>query len=546
MSASQQSAPTAARSLRPAASFGAWNCCDTVGRSDGLAAVRPSRVRRCGMRVRAARAVVIVVLPVLWMCAEAAAAGGHGDSRAHAGRSLADSSWRAPTWDEFVRVVTLQDYNTRVVLVGTMLLGVGAGIIGTFMLLRKRSLVGDALSHATLPGIGIAFLVMVAHGGAGKWLPGLLLGATVSGVIGMGCVLAIRHLTRLKEDAALGIVLSVFFGVGIAIFGLIQKMSAGSAAGLESFIYGKTASMLAGDAQLIAAASALIVAASLLLFKEFSVVCFDQEYAASQGWPVIVLDAILMSLVVAVTVIGLQAVGLMLIVALLIIPAAAARFWTERLRTMTIVAALIGAASGLCGSALSALLPRAPAGAVIVLCAGAMFAVSMAFGSARGLWVRGLEQFRLRRRIGRQHLLRALYEWAETDPSGDGMWWEALLAARSWSAPRLRGIVRAAGRHGLVERDAAGRLRLTASGAREARRLVRNHRLWELYLITHAEIAPSHVDRDADQLEHVLGRGMVGKLERLLAEQYPEIEMPPSPHELARPGPGGGDTQGVR
>ncbi len=153
---------------------------------------------------------------------------------------------------EVLRVLSLQDYNTRVVLGGVMLLGIGAGVIGSFLLLQKRSLMGDALSHATLPGIGIAFMIMAARGGDGKWLPGLLAGALVSGVAGVGLIFAVKKFTRLKEDTALGIVLSVFFGLGIAVLGLVQKMSTGNAAGLESFIYGKTASMLASDAIMIA------------------------------------------------------------------------------------------------------------------------------------------------------------------------------------------------------------------------------------------------------------------------------------------------------
>ena len=150
-----------------------------------------------------------------------------------------------PKMSQIIRVISLKDYNTRVVLFGTMLLGLASGIIGSFMLLRKRSLMGDAVSHATLPGIGIAFIIMTAiFGGTGKNLLGLLTGALISGLIGMGMIILIRNVTKLKEEAALGIILSVFFGFGVAILGIIQKMSSGHAAGLESFIYGKTASLL--------------------------------------------------------------------------------------------------------------------------------------------------------------------------------------------------------------------------------------------------------------------------------------------------------------
>lgn len=482
---------------------------------------------------------LVLLIWALPLSVDAAIGHSHGQEQ----RSLTDTSLRFSSLDDLVRVISLRDYNTRVVLIGTMLLGLGAGIIGSFLLLRRHSLMGDALSHVTLPGIGIAFLIMTRLGGNGKFLPGLLLGACISGVVGMMFILGIRQLTRLKEDAALGIVLSVFFGVGIAILGVIQKMSTGNAAGLESFIYGKTASMLASDATMIAVAAAVIVVACTVLFKEFTVVCFDQEYAGAQGWPVLVLDSVMTGMVVAVTVIGLQAVGLILIVALLIIPPAAARFWTDHLPRMVVASAVIGAASGLIGAGLSALVPRLPAGAIIVVVASVIFLVSMIFGTARGVLVRYIEHVRLKRKIGRQHLLRALYEHIEdTTPNlrdlpplrvpQRGMQGQDLLNERSWSTRRLNRVIRLAERDGLVYHRADGTYHLTEEGIGEARRVVRNHRLWELYLITHADIAPSHVDQDADRLEHVLGRPMVLKLEELLAKDHPHLAMPESPHVL--------------
>jgi manganese/zinc/iron transport system permease protein len=449
--------------------------------------------------------------------------------------SIADTSIAVPTMEQILRVISLRDYNTRVVLLGTTLLGLAAGIIGSFMLLRKRALMGDALSHATLPGIGLAFIIATAMGHAGKSLPILLAGAVVTGVLGVLCIVAIRSFTRLKEDAALGIVLSVFFGAGAAILGVVQKMGSGSAAGLESFIYGKTASMLASDAMLIAASAGAVALACTLLYKEFTLLCFDPAYARSEGWPVMFLDLVMMALVVAVTVIGLQAVGLILIIALLIIPAAAARFWTDRLTTMVLASALIGAVSGVIGAGISALAPRMPAGAIIVVVASIIFLFSMILGPARGVLVRWIEQVRLGRKVARQHLLRAMFEWSEetgNDPMRAGMSRHELLAERSWSGPQLSRTLAAAERDGLLYEAPDGSYRVTDDGWTESMRAVRNHRLWEAYLITHADIAPSHVDRDADQIEHVLGSKMVKKLEAIVAHEHPDTTVPPSPHVL--------------
>ena len=298
-------------------------------------------------------------------------------------------------WDflsQILQSLQLHHYNTRVVVSGVTVFGATAGVIGAFMLLRKRSLTGDALSHATLPGVCLAFMLSVQLGGTGKSLPVLLSGAMISGLSGLGVMLFLRHWTRLREDSILGIVLSVFFGLGVVLQGMAVNMKQGQAAGLSSFIYGRTASMLAADAWLIVVGALVASLICALLFKELTLLCFDQDFAGAQGWPVLFLDSLLMFLVAVVTVIGLQAVGLVLVVAMLITPAAAARFWTDRLAWMVWGSALIGAASGLVGALASAMVPRLPAGAVIVLIASAMFAISLVFGAKRGLIVRLLQR----------------------------------------------------------------------------------------------------------------------------------------------------------
>ena len=447
----------------------------------------------------------------------------------------ADFAW--PSAGEVWEVATLHNYNTRLVVLSTTLLGLTAGLVGTFLLLRRRSLMGDALSHATLPGIGMAFLVMVMLGGAGKNLPGLLAGATVTGLLGVLLVLAIRNTTRLKDDAAMGIVLSVFFGIGVAILAMVQGMPQASAAGLESFIYGSAASMVMSDFLLILAVTVPVAAASLICFVGLLVLCFDEDFAASRGWPIFFLDVLMLGLVTAVTVVGLQAVGLILVIALLITPAAAARFWTNSLPVMLGGAAAVGGLSGWLGSALSALLPRFPAGAVIVLVAASVFVASMFFGPARGVIPRVVRQTRLRRKVGRQHLLRAIYEILEANQPDTAeavcnlpVPLAALQAHRSWSVQGLARLLRTARAEDHLERTDSGMVRLSESGFGEAARTTRNHRLWELYLIRHADIAPSHVDRDADLVEHVLGAEMVRQLEGELHDRGSSLEVPPSPH----------------
>ncbi|MEX2672670.1 MAG: iron chelate uptake ABC transporter family permease subunit [Phycisphaeraceae bacterium] len=449
--------------------------------------------------------------------------------------------------DDMLRVLSFRDYNTRVVVGGVTLLGLAAGTIGVFALLRKRSLMADAVAHATLPGIAAAFLVAAAFGHTGRSLPVLLGGATLAGLVGMGTVLAIRHTTRIKDDAALGIVLSVFFGLGVALLGIVQQLPGGNAAGIDRFILGQAAALSATDAWTMLVAAAVIAFACLVLYKEFALICFDAQYASAQGWAVLAIDVLMMAMVVAVTVIGLQAVGLVLVVGLLIIPPAAARFWTDRLFPMVVTAALIGAGSGFLGALVSAMFPRMPTGPVIVLVCAMFFIVSLLAGPRRGVVAQLVRHISVRRRTEIQHLLRDLYEHptpptttppappllpttdrAAGEGTGGPVPVEHLLRRRSWSRFVLKRLLGRAEREGLVT-VRGGSVRLTETGRHEAVRVVRNHRLWELFLIRYADIAPSHVDRDADDIEHVLGEGMVRELETLLHANH---RMPESPHTL--------------
>ncbi|MCO8124591.1 metal ABC transporter permease [Stieleria sp. TO1_6] len=439
------------------------------------------------------------------------------------------------------RVLLMQDYNTRVVIFGVAVLGGASGLVGSFTLLRKRALMGDALSHASLPGIALAFIVASTLGANGKSLPLLLFGATVSGLLGVATILVIRNQTRLKEDAALGIVLSVFFGAGVALMGVVQQMQTGHAAGLEGFIYGKTASMRAADAQLIAVVSLLVIAGCLLLFKELKLLCFDEGFAGAKGFPVVALDVGLMSMVVLVTIVGLQAVGLVLMIALLVIPAAAARFWTDTMWRMMLWAALLGTLGSIVGGLVSALFPGLPSGAMIVLVCSVFFFVSMMLGTRSGVLVRYRRRLRLNRRIDRQHLLRAIYERIENRTKHGASIHESrrkpvstasLMSMRSWSRRRLMAAIDRAAEDELVRKKSDG-FKLTSAGFTEAARLTRQHRLWELYLIAYAEVATSNVDRDADDIEHVLAPEVIDQLEDLLDEQEMTIPVPMSPHDVS-------------
>lgn len=305
--------------------------------------------------------------------------------------------------------LTLQaGYNAALVAVGAGLLGAASGAAGTFLFLRKRALVADAVAHATLPGIALAFILAVALGGDGRALPVLLAGSAVSAALGLVTVEWIARHTRLSEDAAIGAVLSVFFGVGVVLLTVIQSMADGRQAGLEDFLLGATAGMVFQDALLIAAGGTLTALAILILRRPMTLVAFDADYAAASGVNVARIDLAMMALVMAVTVVGLKIVGLILIVALLIIPAVTARFWTERTEGVLWIAALLGGLSGYLGAALSASAPALPTGPIVVLTASALFALSLLIAPRRGVLAALLRHRRFQTDVHRRQGLLAL------------------------------------------------------------------------------------------------------------------------------------------
>ncbi|MGJ5618105.1 metal ABC transporter permease [Sulfitobacter sp. MF3-043] len=331
-------------------------------------------------------------------------------------------------WD----ALTLQlGYNATLVTLGAALLGMAAGVGGTFLFLRKRALVSDAISHATLPGVALAFMLMVALGGEGRNLVGLLGGAALSAATGLLLVSWLTTRTRLAEDAAIGSVLSVFFGFGIVLLTVIQTMSAGQKAGLEGFLLGSTAGMLRADALVIAGSAAVTLALVLLMRRPLTLASFDPDFAISLGQNVRRTDLAMMGLVLAVTVVGLKIVGLILIVALLIIPPVTARFWTERTDHVVLIAGVLGGMSAYIGAALSASLPDMPTGPIIVLVGFGFFAVSLLLAPGRGVASAVLRHTAYQRRV---HLRQGLLALAHGQPIYERLTLR-LLRAQGWALP---------------------------------------------------------------------------------------------------------------
>ncbi len=287
-------------------------------------------------------------------------------------------------------------HNTVVVMVGVTILGAAAGFAGTAMQLRGRSLLSDPLGHATLPGIALAFMWQVRNGGEGRDLPTLLFGALLASLAAAGTMLALGRIRRLDDDGRLALILTCFYGGGVALMAMAQQLPAGRLSGVNVFVTGKAAQLVQDDIVMIAVLGGLSAALLVAFWKEFMVLCFDVTLARSSGLPTARLDFLLLLSTILVIVAGLRAVGLILIMALLIIPPAAARFWTTRPVSTAALATVFGALAAVSGAALSTLAPRLPTGPLIVLSSSFVFAVSLLFGTARGTVTTWLRQRHLR------------------------------------------------------------------------------------------------------------------------------------------------------
>ena len=296
------------------------------------------------------------------------------------------------------------NYTLRTVALGTAAIGIVSGALGSFALLRKQSLLGDAISHAALPGVVLAFMLTRSRTSLV-----LIIGAAIAGWLATLLIIAVVRHTRIKEDSALGLALSIFFGFGLMLLTFTQRMSDARQAGLDRFLFGQAATLIERDVITMTVIGLLVLALLFLFWKEFKLLSFDPDYAASLGFPVRLLDVMLTTLLVAAIVIGLQAVGVILMSAMVVAPAAAARQWTNKLGVMTLLAALFGAISGVSGALISNTAAGLSTGPVIVLVISLIALISIFFAPNRGILFRWLQERRNRHRLRLEAVLGSLY-----------------------------------------------------------------------------------------------------------------------------------------
>ncbi|NWG20799.1 MAG: metal ABC transporter permease [Chloroflexi bacterium] len=272
------------------------------------------------------------------------------------------------------------DYTLRTVALGSALLGIVSGALGAFAVLRRQSMLGDAMSHAALPGVVLAFIVT-----GSKDPLALMIGAALAGLLGALLVTAVVRTTRIKSDSALGLALAVFFGLGLVLLTYVQKLPDAAQAGLDRYLFGQAATLLERDVVAMAALGMPALLLLALFWKELKLLTFDPGFATSLGVPVHLLDVLLTSLLVVAIVIGLQTVGVVLMSALIVAPAVAARQWTDRLGVMVLLSGAFGALAGVAGALISSTAARLPTGPIIVICISAIVIVSLLLAPRRGL-----------------------------------------------------------------------------------------------------------------------------------------------------------------
>lgn len=393
----------------------------------------------------------------------------------------------ADYWQSFWTALTLNGgYNSVVVMAGLAALGAAAGPVGALMILKRRPLLADAVAHATLPGVAIGFLVGLWLTGDGRNSAFLLSGAALTGALAAGAMHLLKDGARISEDTATAAALSVSFGLGVALLSLIQALPTGGQAGLNAFLLGQAATLNQNEAWILAVASGVALILLALLFKEFALIAFDPAGAAAQGLPVKFLDLMLTGLMLLLIAAGLRAVGLVLILALLVTPAAAARFWTDRLPRLAALAACFGAVGAYAGGAVSTALPNAPTGAAIVLILSLVFLFSLLFAPKRGTVAALLRRRGLRRSLRRRQIL------------------VEIAAGAHLADPRLARSL------GWIDGDGSP----TAKGEAAALAWIRDERLRDRYLADRPEDAGRLLAAAFTPLTELLPRDVIAELER--------------------------------
>ncbi len=421
----------------------------------------------------------------------------------------------------FIDFISFKDPNVLYVVLGMFFINGSSAMIGTFAFLRKRALIGDAIAHALLPGICLGFMFS-----GDKNILYLFLGAFATGWISTYLVDYIVNQSKIKQDAAIGIVLSVFFALGIVLLTYIQNAGYSNHGGLNLFLFGQAAAIGKSELWIFAVIFITILLLIILFYKGFTTVAFNADFAKAIGLPVKTIEFLLTSLTVLSIASGIQALGVVLMSALIVTPAAAARFWTNKLPKMLGIAVLFSVFSGFIGAFVSYSESGTPTGPWVVMILSLITLLSFIFSTKRGILARYLQARNNKLKIRHENILKAIYQYHER--IGRQVRLDQKLSAtdilgiRIFDTSELQKGLRRLIRNDYI-RKTEDRYQLTEIGAKESKRIVRLHRLWEQYLLKRTTIDTYHVHSGAEAIEHILSPEIEAELKRELGiEGIPE------------------------
>lgn len=438
-------------------------------------------------------------------------------------------------WQQILSQLALfwsfEDINATWVLFGSLLLGMSASVIGAFAFLRKRSLLGDALAHAALPGVMMAFLLS-----GSRDAEIIFLGALASSLLGFWIIDWLPKNTKIKPDAALAITLSFFFALGLMLLSFIQTSEMPNKSGLDKLLFGQAAAMTAEDVHLLSVVTLAILITVALFFEKFRLIAFNLSYAKTLGIHVKFYEMLLAVLIVLVVVVGLQLVGVVLMAAILLTPIAAARFWSHQLSTLLVLASIFGALSAVMGTQISYIAPAMPTGPWIVVSLSILFFISFLFAPQQGLIKRSLDYQKLRQRVMQENVLRTLYKLLErTHFQRNDFTLAEISTLRSLHNTQLQNILKRLQKLGWTQ-EQHGHFSLTELGLRKAIKLTRRHRLWESYLSQHADLTSEQVHQQAERMEHILNQEQEAEIAAELMQHLSDPHGQPIPETSSVPG----------
>jgi manganese/zinc/iron transport system permease protein len=424
-------------------------------------------------------------------------------------------------WEHIITFFSAENYTLFVVGIGSGILCFAAGIVGTFTYLRKRALIGDVISHSVLPGVAIAFMLTGV-----KNPVYFLLGAISSGLLSIWIVDYVQAKSKLKPDTILALTLSVFFGVGIVLLTKIQHSGNAAQSGLDSFLFGKAASMGMLDVQLFSVIAVVNVLCIWFFLRGFSLVSFDENYAKGLGFNTSFLKSFLALITVVTVAIGVQAVGVVLMAALLITPAAGARFLTNSISKMLIYAGSFGFLSGLIGVVISYSGTGMPTGPWIVVVLSLFALLAILFGKKRGVVARMKLRNANNIKINNENVLKDTYKIANNGTNTISI--NELVDKEKYPVQKLKSTLRRLEHENYID-QVRGLIILSDKGRLAAREVIRKHRLWEIYLSKYFQLDADHLHDDAEGIEHVITPELEKELIRLL--KRPETD----PHQSEIP-----------